>query len=81
MVLPHVSDRNPVPSFVSKVINKLIGERDYSAQEICHVLLGPPIQEDSRVVFFCEIDFQRQGKLPGAKVRPVSAPELAEGRR
>ncbi|EAQ83491.1 hypothetical protein CHGG_09895 [Chaetomium globosum CBS 148.51] len=31
-------------------MNKLIGERDYSAQEICHILLGLPLQEDSRVV-------------------------------
>jgi hypothetical protein len=37
-------------SFVSKILNKLIGERDYSAQEVCHVLLGLPLQEDSRVV-------------------------------
>ncbi|EAQ91836.1 hypothetical protein CHGG_00071 [Chaetomium globosum CBS 148.51] len=31
-------------------MNNLIGERDYSAQEICHILLGLPLQEDSRVV-------------------------------
>ena len=49
-ILPHVSDRNPMLSFVSKILNKLIGERDYSAQEVCHVLLGLPLQEDSRVV-------------------------------
>lgn len=49
-ILPHVSDRNPMLSFVSKMMNKLVGERDYSAQEICHQLLGLPLQEDSRVV-------------------------------
>jgi hypothetical protein len=49
-VLPHVSDRNPMLSFVSKLMNKLVGERDYSAQEISHILLGLPLQEDSRVV-------------------------------
>jgi hypothetical protein len=37
-------------SFVSKMMNRLIGERDYSAQEVCHLLLGLPLQEDSRVV-------------------------------
>ena len=49
-ILPHISDNNPMISFVSKMMNKLIGERDYSAQEICHILLGLPLQEDSRVV-------------------------------
>ena len=37
-------------SFVSKTTNKLIEERDYSAQEVCHLLLGLPLQGDSRVV-------------------------------
>jgi len=37
-------------SFVSKIMNRLIGERDYSVQEVCHLLLGLPLQEDSRVV-------------------------------
>jgi hypothetical protein len=49
-ILPHISSHNPMVSFVSKLMNKLMGERDYSAQEICHVLLGLPLQEDSRVV-------------------------------
>jgi hypothetical protein len=49
-ILPHISDHNPTVSFVSKLMNKLIGERDYSAQEICHILLGLPLYEDSRVV-------------------------------
>ena len=49
-ILPHVSDRNPMLSFVSKMMNRLIGERDYSAQEVCHLLLGLPLQEDSRIV-------------------------------
>jgi len=37
-------------SFVSKLMNKLISERDYSAQEIYHILLGLALQEDSQVV-------------------------------
>jgi hypothetical protein len=32
------------------MMNKLIGERDYSSQEVSHILLGLPLQEDSRVV-------------------------------
>lgn len=50
MILPHIADGNPLLSFVSKMMNKLIGERDYSAQEVSHILLGLPLQEDSRVV-------------------------------
>ncbi|KAI1102932.1 hypothetical protein F4804DRAFT_353305 [Jackrogersella minutella] len=49
-ILPHIAANNPMLSFVSKLMNKLVGERDYSAQEICHYLLGLPLQEDSRVV-------------------------------
>jgi hypothetical protein len=37
-------------SFVSKMMNRLVGERDYSAQGVCHLLLGLLLQEDSRVV-------------------------------
>jgi ATP-dependent DNA helicase PIF1 len=32
------------------MMNKLIGERDYSSQEVSHILLGLPLQEDSRVL-------------------------------
>jgi ATP-dependent DNA helicase PIF1 len=49
-VLPKVSHTNPMASFVSKFMNKLIAERDYSSQEVCHILLGLPLQEGSRVV-------------------------------
>lgn len=49
-VLPHIATNNPMMSLVSKIMNKLIGERDYSAQEISHILLGLPLYEDSRLV-------------------------------
>jgi ATP-dependent DNA helicase PIF1 len=35
---------------VSKLLNKLIGERDWSAQEVSHILLGLPLQDSSRQV-------------------------------
>jgi ATP-dependent DNA helicase PIF1 len=35
---------------VSKLLSKLIGERDWSAQEVGHILLGLPLQESSRQV-------------------------------
>ncbi|KID81041.1 ATP-dependent DNA helicase PIF1 [Metarhizium guizhouense ARSEF 977] len=49
-VLPYVNDRAPLLSFVSKMLNKLIGERDWSAQEVSHILLQLPVQNSSRMV-------------------------------
>jgi hypothetical protein len=49
-VLPKVSHSNPMVSFASKFMNKLIAERDYSSQEVSHILLGLPLYEGSRVV-------------------------------
>jgi hypothetical protein len=47
-VLPYVNDRVPLLSFASKILNKLIGERDWSAQEVSHILLQLPVQMSSR---------------------------------
>jgi ATP-dependent DNA helicase PIF1 len=54
-VLPYINDRAPLLSFVSKLLNKLIGERDWSAQEVSHILLRLPVQHCSRevVLFDC----------------------------
>jgi hypothetical protein len=49
-VLPKLNERTPLFSLASKLMNKLIGERDWSAQEVCHILLGLPLQEGSRQV-------------------------------
>ncbi|KAI9652816.1 MAG: hypothetical protein M1829_001469 [Trizodia sp. TS-e1964] len=48
LVLPYTNDRAPLLSFVSKMLNKLIGERDWSAQEVSHILLNLSVQESSR---------------------------------
>jgi hypothetical protein len=40
----------PLLSFSSRLINKLIAERDYSAQEIFHPPLNIPPQEGTRMV-------------------------------
>jgi ATP-dependent DNA helicase PIF1 len=42
-ILPYVNDRAPLLSFVSKMLNKLIGERDWSAQEVSYLLLRLPV--------------------------------------
>ena len=49
-VLPYINDRAPLLSFVSKMLNKLISERDWSAQEVSHLLLQLPVQKSSRVL-------------------------------
>ena len=49
-IIPYTNDRAPLLSFVSKMLNKLVGERDWSAQEVSHILLELPVQEASRTV-------------------------------
>jgi hypothetical protein len=49
-VLPHTAHLQPLLSFSSRLMNKLIAERDYSAQEISHLLLNIPLQEGTRTV-------------------------------
>ena len=49
-ILPRLNERTPLFSLASKLLNKFIGVRDWSAQEVCHILLGLPLQEGSRQV-------------------------------
>src|SRR6266496_526782 len=49
-VLPYINNRAPLLSFVSKMLNKLIRERDWSAQEVSHLLLHIRVQDLSRAV-------------------------------
>jgi hypothetical protein len=49
-VLPYINDRAPLLSFVSKILNKLIREYDWSAQEVSHILLQLPVQKSSRML-------------------------------
>jgi hypothetical protein len=42
-ILPRLANRNPMVSFAAKLMNKLISERDWSAQEICHLLMNLPL--------------------------------------
>jgi hypothetical protein len=49
-VLPHTAHLQPLLSFSSRLMNKLIAERDYSAQEISHLLLNIPLLEGTRMV-------------------------------
>lgn len=47
-VMPYISDIKPVVSFVARFLNKLIAERDISAQEVSHFLLRIPFVKSSR---------------------------------
>ncbi|KAM4061451.1 PIF1-like helicase [Hirsutella rhossiliensis] len=53
-ILPHTAHHQPLLSFSSRLMNKLIAERDYSAQEISHLLLNIPLQEGTRVVVYVD---------------------------
>ena len=49
-VIKHVSSRAPLLSFTAKLLNKLVGERDWAAQEVSHILLNLPLVSSSRDV-------------------------------
>jgi hypothetical protein len=47
IVIPFVNEARPFQSMVTKLMNKLISERDYAAQEVCHLLLSLPLKQSS----------------------------------
>ncbi|KAM4055520.1 ATP-dependent DNA helicase PIF1 [Hirsutella rhossiliensis] len=55
-LMPRVKDHNPLVSFTSKLLNQLVAERDYSKQEVSHLLLGLPLQEGSRTCLLIQKD-------------------------
>ena len=59
-LLPHANTRKPLLSAVSKLMNQLIGEHDWSAQEVCHLLLDIPLQEGSRTVIGVDVRPEEQ---------------------
>ena len=40
-ILSYVNDRAPLLSFVSKMLNKMIAEHDWSVQEVSHPFTAP----------------------------------------
>jgi ATP-dependent DNA helicase PIF1 len=53
-ILPFVKEAHSMKSFATKLMNSLVGERDYSAQEVCHLLMGAPLTHCSRI--FVNVD-------------------------
>ena len=49
-LLPNVNARNPFHSYTNKFMNKMIAERDWSAQEVCHILLEKRLCDSSQDV-------------------------------
>jgi hypothetical protein len=54
-LLPFINSDKPLLSLVSKTMNKLVGERDWSSQEVMHILLNVPLQQGSRHVVTLEV--------------------------
>lgn len=50
----RVKDHSPLISFTSKLLNQLVAQRDYSKQEVSHLLLGLPLQEGSRTCLYVD---------------------------
>lgn len=61
-VLPYINNRAPL-LFVSKLLNKLIGEHNWSAQEISHILLQLPVQDTSRILVSLDCRFDEARDL------------------
>lgn len=60
IILPHISDNKP-DGFLRVEANEQVHRVEgLSAQEMCHVLLGLPLQEGSRVAQ--SIDCTRRGR-------------------
>lgn len=64
-LLPFVAKMNSHKSFVSKCLNRVVGERDWSAQEVYHLLLGRPLVEATRqvVTLDCRPDVEKDTLL------------------
>jgi ATP-dependent DNA helicase PIF1 len=59
-LIPFINEKRPFQSLVTKLMNKLIGDRDFSAQEVCHYLLNLPLQHSSRS--FVSVDLRPEDK-------------------
>jgi ATP-dependent DNA helicase PIF1 len=45
-----INSNRAITTFVAKFMNRLIAERDWSAQEVHHLLLGLPLHNSTRIV-------------------------------
>ncbi|EXU95789.1 helitron helicase-like domain protein [Metarhizium robertsii] len=75
-VLPNTTHLQPLLSFSSRLKNKLISERDYSAQEISHLLLNIPLQEGTRMVVSVDRRPLEKTRRSGEEEGPVLLPSI-----
>jgi hypothetical protein len=54
-IIPFINETWPFQSMVTKLMNKLIGERNYSAQEVCRMPLSLPLKQASRALVHVDI--------------------------
>ena len=93
-VAGNIASTNSFQSFIAKMLNKLVGERDFFAQEVCHLLLGLPLQVGSGTIETVDcrprtnqsdaLDLEeterntRRNKYDTYLARDISLPHLAE---
>ncbi|SMY27969.1 unnamed protein product [Zymoseptoria tritici ST99CH_1A5] len=56
-IVPWVSEQNVLTSTVSRMFNKLFDERDWSAQEVMHIIMELPLKQSSRVVLLFRVNW------------------------
>ena len=49
-ILDRLPTNNPLLTWITRLYNRMISERDWSAQEVCHLLLDQHLREGSRTV-------------------------------
>ncbi|KAF4952453.1 hypothetical protein FSARC_12625 [Fusarium sarcochroum] len=59
-ILPRVNSSRGVVGFVAKFMNRLIAERDWSAQEVQHLLLNLDLTQGTRVVLTVDCHHPRE---------------------
>ena len=62
-ILPRINNRAPLLSLTSKLINKLLIERDWSAQKIYHILLNKILKNGLRIVLSVDYRPKKQYKI------------------
>ena len=63
-VLRGANARNPLLSSVRNLMNQLVGKRDWSAEEVCHLLLDLQLQQGSRSVIAINVGLEDQHHRP-----------------
>ena len=72
MIVDGLDKRDPSRKAVSKLLMKSIGERDYSSQETCHLIMGDKLVTASREFKMLHLENKREIDL-GARSSKASA--------